>query len=318
MGKVTERKKTLLHIGTHWKGQASSPISKWSQTTRAFRKILRKYVDHLLLTIVMVCDNRILGKGSDNVVYDVPSLNSIFRTPIDPTANAMEHEHEQANILAIATLVQNDPARFRLGLPTRPQLTIKLYPRCAGDLTKMAQRETHFVQLRHVIIDVLKGLSLLHRIGYCHNDVKPENVLYIENPNRENPNREYQLGDFGHSEPIGVPNTMGYRGTAGYRPIEHEIEEGCDNGVFLSPTADYHAIAVFILVMAFGEYRSQWEEMYPLVNNWKANKLRVRSQLLNRPGWTPNIVNAVLKGLSDTPGERTTVEKYLELFGSAL
>ena len=127
-----------------------------------------------------------------------------------------------------------------------------------------------------------------------------------------------QLADFGHSELIGLPNTMRYRGTAGYRPIEHEIEEGCDNDVLLSPTADYHAIAVFILVMAFGEYRSQdqWEEMYPLVDDWKANKPRVRSQLLSRPGWTPTIVDAVLKGLSDTPGQRTTVEEYVELFGS--
>ena len=308
MVKYTQKKKTLS-IGTNWNAKPSSPLSKWALSAR-----------HTLQKMLFPQ----LGKGSDNTVYEVPLINAVYRTPNGPLTNAIVQEH--ATLRAIVAGLQNDPNGTHLCLPilsqwriqpVAPQWTIKLYPRCNGDLTKMAQSETPFVQLRLVMMDLLKGLSLLHRIGYGHFDIKPDNVMYRYDTQRQR--IVYQLADFGHSELIGLPNTMGYRGTAGYRPNEHDIKEGCDNDVLLSPTADYHAIAVFILVMAFGEYRSQdqWEEMYPLVDDWKANKPRVRSQLLSRPGWTPKIVDAVLKGLSDTPGQRTTVEEYLKLFGSA-
>ena len=71
-----------------------------------------------------MCDNRILGKGSDNIVYDFPFDKAIYRTPIDPTTNA--NEQEQATILAILTRVHNEEDRFLLSLPTRPLWTIKL------------------------------------------------------------------------------------------------------------------------------------------------------------------------------------------------
>jgi serine/threonine protein kinase len=264
-----------------------------------------------------------LGKGTYNTVYKVPFLNLVYRTPNGPLTNADVQERE--TLRAIVAGLQNDPnGTHLLCLPILsqsmiqqvvPRWTIKFYPRCNGDLTKMAQSKPPFDQLRQVLIDMLQGVLLLHRIGFGHFDIKPDNVMIRYDTTLQR--IVYQLADFGHSGRFGCPNTMGYRGTPGYRPKEHEIEEGGDNDVLLSPDADSHAIAVFILVMTFGKYLppDRWEEMYPLVDNLKANKHRVRSQLLNIPGWTPVTVNAVLKGLSDMPGQRTTMEEYMKLFG---
>jgi serine/threonine protein kinase len=289
--------------------------------------LFAQYARHTTQKIMVMLQKKVcpeLGKGTYNTVYKVPFLNLVYRTPNGPLTNADVQERE--TLRAIVAGLQNDPnGTHLLCLPILsqsmiqqvvPRWTIKFYPRCNGDLTKMAQSKPPFDQLRQVLIDMLQGVLLLHRIGFGHFDIKPDNVMIRYDTTLQR--IVYQLADFGHSGRFGCPNTMGYRGTPGYRPKEHEIEEGGDNDVLLSPPADAHAIAVFILVMAFGKYLppDQWEEMYLLVDDWKANKHRVRSQLLNL-GWTTVIVDAVLKGLSDMPGRRTTVEEYMKLFRSA-
>jgi len=55
---------------------------------------------------------------------------------------------------------------------------------------------------RNVILDVLNGLSFLHNNGIVHRDIKPKNILLVNNPDRITA----KICDFGIAKRIGEPD----------------------------------------------------------------------------------------------------------------
>lgn len=68
---------------------------------------------------------------------------------------------------------------------------------------------------KHIILEVAKGIQVLHRLGIVHRDIKPENVVYDQK------SRKIKILDFGFAT-FAQQQTHIYNhcGTAGYSAPE--------------------------------------------------------------------------------------------------
>lgn len=60
-----------------------------------------------------------------------------------------------------------------------------------------------------IIVEVLKGLKVVHENNYIHRDIKSENVL-IKNTSK---GRSYKIADFGFARPLKAGNARTVCGT---------------------------------------------------------------------------------------------------------
>ncbi|RPE36352.1 serine/threonine-protein kinase [Kitasatospora cineracea] len=91
-----------------------------------------------------------------------------------------------------------------------------------------------------IVAGICEGLAHLHRSGWAHGDLKPENVLIGEDG-------EVRLSDFGLA--IELTGTHGYSaplGTPDYLPPERRREPLGEHGVKVRTTADIWALGIVI------------------------------------------------------------------------
>ncbi len=99
-----------------------------------------------------------------------------------------------------------------------------LYEFCnGGDLKQYVERKggkLPFEEAIEILTQVAEGLDYLHRHGYIHLDIKPENVLSTIKDQK----RVWKLGDFSLLKPRGFYGILDVKGTVGY--IAPEVFRG--------------------------------------------------------------------------------------------
>ena len=117
-------------------------------------------------------------------------------------------------------------------------------------------------QLNAILVKMIEGIQQLHKLGYVHRDLKPDNVVLSLDP------LDVRLIDFNRFYPL-TQSTLGHvRGTPGYFPTKDMWRDG-------STKWDIWAVAAIILEcdMDSDSYRSCKDEA--------DTKRRLKKLLLN-------------------------------------
>ncbi|MEU7280112.1 serine/threonine-protein kinase [Streptomyces sp. NPDC045431] len=132
---------------------------------------------------------------------------------------------------------------FVLTAPDRPTLEgaiVLVMERAAGSLRELLDAGVPEADRGRLIAGICEGLAHLHRSGWVHADLKPENVLL-------GGDRSVKLSDFGLATEL--TGTHGYAppmGTLDYFPPERWRAPLGELGVRVRPTADIWALGIVI------------------------------------------------------------------------
>ncbi|MFF8261523.1 serine/threonine-protein kinase [Streptomyces virginiae] len=132
---------------------------------------------------------------------------------------------------------------FVLRAPDRPALDgaiVLVMERAAASLRELVDAGVPEAERGRLIAQICEGLSHLHRSGWVHADLKPENVLL-------GADRSVKLSDFGLATEL--TGTHGYAppmGTLDYLPPERWRAPLGELGVLVRPTADIWALGIVI------------------------------------------------------------------------
>ncbi|MGW0464837.1 serine/threonine-protein kinase [Streptomyces sp. NPDC003027] len=127
--------------------------------------------------------------------------------------------------------------------PDRPSLEgaiVLVMERAAGSLRELVDAGVPDADRGRLIAGICEGLAHLHRSGWVHADLKPENVLLGRD-------RSVKLSDFGLATEL--TGTHGYAppmGTLDYFPPERWRAPLGELGVRVRPTADIWALGIVI------------------------------------------------------------------------
>ena len=83
-----------------------------------------------------------------------------------------------------------------------------------GDLERYMDRQSSEFQIKMITLELLIGLCIMHQNGFTHRDLKPRNILVIE----DNPCISVKIGDFGITKRVPHDGTSlkTETGTLGY------------------------------------------------------------------------------------------------------
>ncbi|MEU6944564.1 serine/threonine-protein kinase [Streptomyces sp. NPDC046316] len=132
---------------------------------------------------------------------------------------------------------------FILAAPDRPSLDgaiVLVMERAVGSLRELLDAGVPEAERGPLIAGICEGLAHLHRSGWVHADLKPENVLLGRD-------RSVKLSDFGLATEL--TGTHGYvppMGTLDYLPPERWRAPLGELGVRIRPTADIWALGIVI------------------------------------------------------------------------
>ncbi|MFD3945128.1 serine/threonine-protein kinase [Streptomyces sp. NPDC058579] len=132
---------------------------------------------------------------------------------------------------------------FTLAAPDHPSLEgaiVLVMERAAGSLRELLDAGVPEAERGRLIAGICEGLSHLHRSGWVHADLKPENVLLAADGS-------VKLSDFGLATEL--TGTHGYAppmGTLDYLPPERWRAPLGELGVRVRPTADIWALGIVI------------------------------------------------------------------------
>ena len=102
-------------------------------------------------------------------------------------------------------LIQSFPVEFPLG----PAILLELGQETLDD--KIKSRSLSFQQTMEIMVQILKAVAFLHSIGISHNDLKPDNIIFVEGVPK--------LFDFNLSHPWENAHSFRFHlcGTRGYK-----------------------------------------------------------------------------------------------------
>ncbi|MFD8981080.1 serine/threonine-protein kinase [Streptomyces sp. NPDC059564] len=135
---------------------------------------------------------------------------------------------------------------FVLGEPDHPYLDgaiVLVMERAERSLRDLLGTPPPEPEGARLITEVCEGLAHLHRSGWVHGDLKPDNVLLMADGS-------VRLADFGlATELTGTDGTHGYAppmGTPDYLPPERRRAPLGEHGVQVRPSADVWALGILI------------------------------------------------------------------------
>lgn len=82
--------------------------------------------------------------------------------------------------------------------------------------SKLPGKTFSLAQSVQIIVQVMKGLKLIHQKNFIHRDIKSENVLLKKVPKNNGYDIEYKIADFGFARPIGGIGAKTHCGTEKY------------------------------------------------------------------------------------------------------
>jgi serine/threonine-protein kinase len=153
-----------------------------------------------------------------------------------------------------------------------------------------------------IIAQLLDALAAAHDIGVTHRDVKPENIMLIEDPERGG-QPFLKLLDFGIARPIepmaaGVTRAGFTVGTPGYIAPEQALGKTVDG------RADLYAAGVILYEMLCGQRPFQGRSPMEVINNQLSAPLRAPSKVASGLRIPPAFESALMRVLSKDPEKR--------------
>ena len=108
---------------------------------------------------------------------------------------------QHPNLVNADPLVYSDHTRHAVFInedKPRTELSLEMLN---GDLSSLGSEELTSDVLRKLVSDITNGLYYLHSMGYTHNDLKPDNILYklIDGV------YTFKIGDLGLAQYLGIP-----------------------------------------------------------------------------------------------------------------
>lgn len=128
-----------------------------------------------------------------------PTNNDIRDATIKEVINTQNLVHP--NIIPVDPLVYNDGSRHAVYINDDKQRIELSLEMMNGDINSLKDEELTPELLRKLVHDVTEGLYHMHSMGYTHNDLKPDNILY----KLEGGVYTFKIGDFGLSQYLGIP-----------------------------------------------------------------------------------------------------------------
>jgi serine/threonine protein kinase len=194
----------------------------------------------------------VMGKGpsggfgqvyfQDGVAYKKCKLS----TPTQQESFRREWTYYQ-HVKGVDGLVQYiDMCRFAdVGIITMPRAKTDLL-----DWTMVEREEGDRLDMMWKVVEQIRpALDSLHRLGYCHCDVKPDNILLAQDGT-------LQLTDFGHMVPATVTNQcvgVGKVGTLAYVPPAEMLAKAIPTHLPLARYRDQWGYGVTLYMIAFGQ-----------------------------------------------------------------
>jgi serine/threonine protein kinase len=197
---------------------------------------------------------RVIGRGGASTVYAATDLLlgrsvaiKVFSTRAESPATLRLQEAEarllgRLNHYALTTLLD---AGIDSSDPARPRIFLVL-ERVAGPDLRERLRHGALTASQVTILgaEMSEALHYVHEQGYLHRDVKPANILLLED--RADHRIRAKLADFGISTIVGTHEGAHTTGTAAY--LAPEIAEGRD----AEPASDVYSLGLVLLEAATG------------------------------------------------------------------
>ena len=194
-------------------------------------------------------------------------------------------------------------------------LIFEFYPK--GDLFELINANSEGLQEQNckvIAYKIILAIQALHKMGICHLDIKPENILIFGD------NFEIKIGDFGLSSSIygkyGKVLQSGNVGTYGYKAPE--IIEG---KVFDGEKADVFSFGVLLFVLLIGikpfptaeiiDHGSNVQKLYRYIIKDSDNYCNFL-KIMGLTGLSLEFKKLFIRMVAYDPNERPTIEEILD------
>ncbi|KJS58341.1 serine/threonine-protein kinase [Streptomyces rubellomurinus] len=182
------------------------------------------------------------GGAADTVALKVLPTAGLAPRQARQVAEAARRETELARTAPHPRLVRLLDS-LTLSAPDHPALdgaVVLVMERARGTLRDLLATGVDEDRGGRIIAGICEGLAHLHRSGWVHTDLKPENVLI-------GPDGEVRLSDFGLAvELTGTHGHCAPMGTPDYLPPERWKEPLGEHGIKIRSTADIWALGIVI------------------------------------------------------------------------
>ena len=149
-----------------------------------YKTIDRNNADHVVALKVMKNDNH-TGEIRDSTMREFNY------------AQVLQHP----NLVNVDPLVYNNGTRHAVFINTEKPRTELSLEMLNGDLSSLRDNVLTPDVLRKLVSDITNGLYYIHSMGYTHNDLKPDNILYKLTDGVYT----FKIGDLGLAQYLGIP-----------------------------------------------------------------------------------------------------------------
>jgi|JI6StandDraft_1071083.scaffolds.fasta_scaffold06724_6 serine/threonine protein kinase len=118
--------------------------------------------------------------------------------------------------------------------------------------SKLKSKTFSLSEALEILVEVMKGLRLVHEFNYIHRDIKSENVLIKTGEN----GRQFKIADFGFARPMNTGHANTICGTEKYMAPEILKNQPYNRSV------DIWALGILLFFMLFAEYPFKGHDLY--------------------------------------------------------
>lgn len=118
--------------------------------------------------------------------------------------------------------------------------------------SKLKNKTFPLAEALEILVEVMKGLRLVHEFNYIHRDIKSENVLIKTTEG----SRQFKIADFGFARPMNTGPASTICGTEKY--MAPEILKNLP----YNRSVDIWALGILLFFMLFAEYPFKGHDLY--------------------------------------------------------
>ena len=174
---------------------------------------------------------KVIGAGADGTVYLAVDVNDhtpvaikVFDSMVDDDVEVVKHRIESEASLVqlvnspwVVRFIQHGVARARGG--KQAAYTVMEHLQGHTLRSELNYRRLPLVSAAELFDRCMRGVDALHRVGWVHMDIKPENI-FVCDENLVGREGSVKLFDFGNARPVQTAFTVGARGTPLYAAPE--------------------------------------------------------------------------------------------------